>query len=943
MKKVILHVGLHKTGTTTIQNFLFKEKDKLLENKILYPEVSGRGANHSTVFYSIYSENPESYHINIRQGLTSKAQVDTINEKMKKELSCMSNLDFETIIISGEDISYLSEASISALKSDMLSWFGNDLEFEVVICLRSPLSYWNSVVQQLVKDGQSISEVLIKLEANFANIYKGSIEKFINIFQKDSIKTYDFSKSLQHKNGVLGTFLELVGIESIFKSINNTSDNEGLCYEAIHLMSYINQKKPLIINNEVSKERSLGDLNPLKLLTGKKFNLSSAQQKYICKKAEKDVDWLSQNFGIVYKSEKVLDTDLDVWGDSFLNSISLVYDDLRSDYQQLVVDFIRDISLIDFEKNHPVKALKLLEFCLNKRPGGPLIQRKVRELKARCLVERYILEPHEVNDKDIASLLNNIGIEDPIKIIEFAREVRASFPTLSFQMILFARKINPKINAVWAELLQEAKKLNGRFLVDPEKRVVFEIFRSTKRFAPEFSSLIENYMSLDFFNTKGESLFNCESTLITNIYDSIVQNGYFKFINPYTGGTVYSTTYIDGVGYEFMESGGNTFYIGFDLEHFQHHPLEYMYIIFPAKNEIYVYGEGADKIAFPSAPLNISLFLYRKARKIPSPNSLITSSAEKPESKKVVITTKGLFHIGHCLWNELSVFGSLIDLDKLNLNTNVEIALLDNFYMSSVEYARYLSLEKTKNLSYFNDVIDYTNKKNYLPLIFSHSYISGQLSNDLSQYLIKSCSSEFPRNIKGKHLVLLSVRAGERSCVNEVEIYTRLIKSFNNEDITFVIDGVNYSDRLESTNAGAIARLKPTIECEKNIAGKILRNVKAESNVFSIVGEDICNSIYWANKAACVISPWGAGLVKYRWILDKPSFVYGSSATMSQGHKHKFLYDNHKYKENNTNSCYYDYATAFDTEATRNSDYKLDVEAFCSQVKQFILKELGDL
>jgi hypothetical protein len=39
-KDLIIHIGLAKTGTTTIQNFLYKNRKKLLEYNILYPDVA---------------------------------------------------------------------------------------------------------------------------------------------------------------------------------------------------------------------------------------------------------------------------------------------------------------------------------------------------------------------------------------------------------------------------------------------------------------------------------------------------------------------------------------------------------------------------------------------------------------------------------------------------------------------------------------------------------------------------------------------------------------------------------------------------------------------------------------------------------------------------------------------------------------------------------------
>ncbi len=44
-RRCVLHIGLEKTGTTTIQNRLASNRERLLERGILYPRSAGR-SNH---------------------------------------------------------------------------------------------------------------------------------------------------------------------------------------------------------------------------------------------------------------------------------------------------------------------------------------------------------------------------------------------------------------------------------------------------------------------------------------------------------------------------------------------------------------------------------------------------------------------------------------------------------------------------------------------------------------------------------------------------------------------------------------------------------------------------------------------------------------------------------------------------------------------------------
>jgi hypothetical protein len=75
IKTIFLHIGVHKTASTTIQNTFYTEQAKLAEAGILYPEFRLGDiaiSNHSIPFYSLLGEEPGKYHINVSHGFTTK-------------------------------------------------------------------------------------------------------------------------------------------------------------------------------------------------------------------------------------------------------------------------------------------------------------------------------------------------------------------------------------------------------------------------------------------------------------------------------------------------------------------------------------------------------------------------------------------------------------------------------------------------------------------------------------------------------------------------------------------------------------------------------------------------------------------------------------------------------------------------------------------------------
>ena len=59
MKRAILHIGTEKTGTTSIQNFLYSNRIKLGAQGILFSETAGYLSNQNLVVYAKKAPEPD--------------------------------------------------------------------------------------------------------------------------------------------------------------------------------------------------------------------------------------------------------------------------------------------------------------------------------------------------------------------------------------------------------------------------------------------------------------------------------------------------------------------------------------------------------------------------------------------------------------------------------------------------------------------------------------------------------------------------------------------------------------------------------------------------------------------------------------------------------------------------------------------------------------------
>ena len=103
MKKVWLHIGTHKTGTTTLQKFFFENKEVLLQRGLYYPTEGSyfyqEGENHSLLAHALRNERPEFLPDNLT--FTLEGCVNDIRADIRKS-------DAPEIVISSEHFSFNS-------------------------------------------------------------------------------------------------------------------------------------------------------------------------------------------------------------------------------------------------------------------------------------------------------------------------------------------------------------------------------------------------------------------------------------------------------------------------------------------------------------------------------------------------------------------------------------------------------------------------------------------------------------------------------------------------------------------------------------------------------------------------------------------------------------------------------------------------------------------
>lgn len=221
MKKAILHIGMHKTGSTAIQSAYKTYND----GKVSYANLGFE--NHSIPLYTIFSGQEHAYHIWKMAQLTA-AEIDARKSQFITTLQgVLAAPPTETLLFSGEDLSDLPSSGVKDLAA-LLDEFGYAVK--VIAYVRSPLSFIVSYYQEFIKSGRNL---VVPNAPNF----QARIENYITAFGRENVEIREFSKAKLLGGDILEDFAAATQTHAPQKGENS---NESLSLEALRVVYTLN-------------------------------------------------------------------------------------------------------------------------------------------------------------------------------------------------------------------------------------------------------------------------------------------------------------------------------------------------------------------------------------------------------------------------------------------------------------------------------------------------------------------------------------------------------------------------------------------------------------------------------------------------------------------------------------------------------------------------------
>ncbi|WP_306251230.1 hypothetical protein [Parvularcula sp. IMCC14364] len=215
-KNLYLHVGTPKTGTSTIQWFLYRNREVLAKHGILYPALSDKTPGHHYIANN-YRTHPLAWVEPIPRGKVMRKIGRAMDEAPDLHSLCLSSEAF-----------WGCRKKLRKFREDF-----SDYDIRVIVLLRRQDDFMNALYRQDVKAGGSTGAADAYIRARLKRLdYLDKLTLMAEIFGRENITVIPFEPSTW-QNGLEDMLLNIMSIKdsSDFRILRQK--NISLCNIAI--------------------------------------------------------------------------------------------------------------------------------------------------------------------------------------------------------------------------------------------------------------------------------------------------------------------------------------------------------------------------------------------------------------------------------------------------------------------------------------------------------------------------------------------------------------------------------------------------------------------------------------------------------------------------------------------------------------------------------------
>lgn len=305
MVRCILHTGMPKTGTSSIQESLYFG---LRDKKFRYIDFGHAQTNACRAMATMFTEDPGSFYYHRQRGVTSEA-ID------RDRVRCHRVLEREiargrrcknTLVISAENIWEMQRRELESLRQvmDVLT-----CEVKVVAYVRPWVAWLQSEFQQRVKMG--ISHALLSPIARQVLDYQTRVELFEEVFGRENVEIRVFLPEGGPEGCSVQDFCKSQGID--FDAHRVRRSNDSMSLPALQFLYTYRKLGPGFGHGRLALLKDWVLRNLLEELHGPAVRFSAELFAPLYVELESQMGWLEERFGVAFaqacRSEGLADAE----------------------------------------------------------------------------------------------------------------------------------------------------------------------------------------------------------------------------------------------------------------------------------------------------------------------------------------------------------------------------------------------------------------------------------------------------------------------------------------------------------------------------------------------------------------------------------------------------------------------------------------------------------
>jgi hypothetical protein len=245
-KHLVLHIGMHKTGSSSLQRMFLLNHRWFNKNKIFYPLAY---ENHSSLVVPAYKVKLDDYpHAVALACSRSQQKLNILKNSCNKILSDVFSLPWEgTVVLSGEDISSaLTNEEKYLLLCDVSKYYD---KISIIAFVRPPASWIKSTIVQEMRNRCTYDELIGSaiLKQRVMPRYQDRFSAFVG-YHAENVRThlYLFDTDLMSKNYFVSHFLRHLDILLDDLPFQVPHLNASMSPPGQHYINFLNQCLPSI-------------------------------------------------------------------------------------------------------------------------------------------------------------------------------------------------------------------------------------------------------------------------------------------------------------------------------------------------------------------------------------------------------------------------------------------------------------------------------------------------------------------------------------------------------------------------------------------------------------------------------------------------------------------------------------------------------------------------